>query len=117
MKISNKFKQKSKLYKRFCISPELFSWTNEDLLEAYLYESTGVGEFNKDNGYMSGKKWLDVQIAQWKECLTEGLTTKYELYQDFGYDLMEELGIVDFYIQHPNEHIEHMRHINKVPCR
>lgn len=73
------------LYTTWGINKHMADYSDEALLEAYLYETYGVqpkGEksiFGSTycNGFMDGKKWMDVDFASWRESSTR-----------FGWDFM-----------------------------
>jgi hypothetical protein len=52
------------------------------LIELYNYESYGGQLCKKTNGFMHGKKWLNLNVTMWKEDIEAGLLFKFELYQD-----------------------------------
>lgn len=48
-----------------------------------MYESRGVEPKGEKNGYLLGKKWMDVTISMWREDMPRGMGAfKWELYQD-----------------------------------
>jgi hypothetical protein len=53
------------------------------VLECFLYESRGVEPQGERNGYLLGKKWMDVSLSMWREDMPRGMGVfKWELYQD-----------------------------------
>jgi hypothetical protein len=57
-------------------------YSDESMMEMFLYETYGEGRPDNTNGYFLGKKWMDVTIAMWHEDIPKGLLTKFELYND-----------------------------------
>lgn len=51
------------------------------LIELYNHESYGTA-VSPNNGFLIGKKWLNVTVAMWKEDLEQKLLFKSELYAD-----------------------------------
>ena len=81
IKPSKKWIKKSLLYKRAARDYNNLDFSNEAAMEMFKFESTGNGDisiegFNtidkKCNGYAVGKKWLDVNISNWKEAIKDG---------------------------------------------
>jgi len=71
------------IYKYFASSWEQsLDYSEESMLELYLSESYGDVDCQNNNGYYVGKRWLNVNVAMWKEDIKKGLLTKYELYSD-----------------------------------
>lgn len=52
------------------------------MVECFLQESRGVQPRGERNGYLLGKKWMDVTIAMWREDMMKGILFKRELYRD-----------------------------------
>lgn len=89
MKVSKRWKKISGIYRLFCPQQDNLDFSNKAELEAYLFESRGLGNLEekifvegKINGYLYGKKMMDITIAMWKEDLPKGLIFLSELYQD-----------------------------------
>ena len=59
----------------------VLDFSDEALLELYNYESYG-GSVKQNNGFMHGKKWLNLNVTMWKEDIERGLLFKWELYED-----------------------------------
>jgi hypothetical protein len=57
-------------------------FSDEALIELYNYESYGGSTPKSNNGFYHGKKWLNVNVAMWKEDIEAGVLIKYELYLD-----------------------------------
>ena len=55
-------------------------YSDESMMEMFLYESFGEGNPDNSNGYYLGKKWMDVGIEMWREDIEKGLLFKWELY-------------------------------------
>lgn len=90
IKISKKFRKISEIYKIFGIHPKS-DFSQKALEEAFIYESMGIGDedyriFSKKiNGYVLGKKWLNVTISMWYEDIKEGILFEEEVYADGKY--------------------------------
>ena len=56
-------------------------FSDDMLYELYESESFG-GQCSPLNGYYTGKKWMSVTIAMWKEDLALGSLFPLELYRD-----------------------------------
>jgi hypothetical protein len=95
-KLSKKWKEKAKLYRRFADENKELDWSDEAAAEMYLYESYGIvptwtGDWHYYdrringlyNGYFVGKHWLDVSIAMWKEDLRDKLLFIEELEPEY----------------------------------
>lgn len=52
------------------------------LYELYYYESRGGTLPSPNNGFHHGKKWMDVNLASWREDLKSGVLFLDELYDD-----------------------------------
>ena len=80
MKISSKYKEKANLYKCFSRHWEhMLDYSEEALLECYMWETHGNKIANSKNGFVIGKRWLDVNIAMWKEDIAKGILYPFEL--------------------------------------
>jgi len=76
--MTNKFKKMCSLYKIFASSWDC-DFSDEAMIYAFILESTGFGErtgiFNnglKPNGFIVGKKWLNVTVKMWREDCARG---------------------------------------------
>lgn len=96
MKISNKWRQMAQVYMVFAERFKGVSFTEEDALEVYLWESTGKGNLEAGvfpnarsdgtrNGYALGKIWKDWHVTEWKAGIKEGWFFAWELYLDPRY--------------------------------
>lgn len=56
-------------------------FSDDMLLELYNHESYGQ-PVSQTNGFMHGKKWLNLNVTMWKEDMAKGLLFKQELYAD-----------------------------------
>jgi hypothetical protein len=73
----------SKLYIFFSKDyKDFLDYSEENKLELFLSESYGDVLCKHNNGYYWGKKWLNVNVAMWKEDINKGLLTKIELFED-----------------------------------
>jgi hypothetical protein len=78
------------IYRYFGGEHEKTDYSEESVLEMFLWESYGLGElkiglFNqgKINGYAVGKHWMDVTVKMWREDIRKGSLVKEELYDEF----------------------------------
>jgi hypothetical protein len=62
----------------------MHDFSDEMLIELYNGESYG-GPVSIQNGFACGKKWLNVNVAMWKEDIGRGLFRASELYADPKY--------------------------------
>lgn len=82
-KVSPRFEKMSKLYVHFSKDfKDFLDYSEKNKLDLFLSESYGDVQCNQNNGYMWGKKWLNVNVTMWKEDIEKGLLTKYELFCD-----------------------------------
>ena len=92
MNTSKKFEKMAEVYKLFGYHDH-YDYSEDAKLEMYRYETYGDCGGDKEafleraatNGYFQGKKWMDVQLAMWKEDIGNGSLFKYELYEDGTY--------------------------------
>jgi hypothetical protein len=78
------------IYRLFAGDNENYSFTEEDQLEQYLYESRGIGDrqglfgTGRINGYKVGKHNMDLTVKMWKEDMSgyPPLLCRYELYRE-----------------------------------
>lgn len=52
------------------------------IVELYNSESYGT-PCKSNNGYLIGKKWLNVTVTVWKEDIEKGLLFRWELYDEY----------------------------------
>ncbi len=73
MDVTDRWRRKSEIYRRYARSAEatgfVCDWSEAAAEDMFRYESSGGTPPAKDNGYAIGKGWLDVQIASWVEDL------------------------------------------------
>lgn len=88
---SKKFAAKAAMYRRYARSMGAkLSFTREDLIELYEYESTGKGgksafaSMRQRNGFAYGKWLRDIDVAQYIEDLQQGLIHPKELLEGMG---------------------------------
>lgn len=73
----------SELYKIFAHDWEdCLEFSDEALVELYNFESYGGSHPKQNNGFMHGKKMLNLNVSMWKEDLALGNLFKFELYED-----------------------------------
>lgn len=88
---SKKFAAKAAMYRRLAKGMGgNFESSHEDLLELYRHESTGAGgksafeTMRQRNGFAFGKWLRDIDVAQYKEDLNNGLFNPKELLEGMG---------------------------------
>ena len=81
MKISNKYRRVAEVYRYFAKGFDC-DFTDDDLMEMYIFESRGEGRLREKNGFRIGKSWMDVNITMWFEDIRKGLLHPDELYDD-----------------------------------
>lgn len=73
------------LYRHFAKDWEaVLDFSDSAQIELYNAESYGT-PCAPNNGFLWGKKWLNVQVAMWKEDQRDGFLPLYELYRDPKY--------------------------------
>lgn len=65
---------------------DCLNFSDEMLIELFNHESYGTHVSNK-NGFLWGKKWLNVNVTMWKEDIRRGFLVKSELYEDERYPI------------------------------
>ena len=84
--MTNRFKRMLPIYKRFATGG---TFTAENAEELFLWESLGEGNLSTSvfsggtNGFAIGKRWVDLQVAEWKKDIASRLLFKHELYADW----------------------------------
>ncbi|RWZ87216.1 MAG: hypothetical protein EO766_11855 [Hydrotalea sp. AMD] len=56
-------------------------FSEEMMVELFYSESYGE-EVSPNNGFYVGKRYLNLNVAMWKEDIQKGLLFKHELYED-----------------------------------
>lgn len=84
MKLGKRWLRMAQIYKRFAADYAAADFSQAAAEAMFLHESLGAAPPAADNGYMLGKKWMDVTVASWLEDLREGLLHSFELQAD-GY--------------------------------
>ncbi len=80
--LSGKFKRMIVVYEYFAKDwKHCMDFSDQMKIELYNSESFGT-QCSENNGYLLGKKWLNVTISMWKEDINKGLLFKEELYND-----------------------------------
>jgi hypothetical protein len=74
-----KWRQMADIYKRFAVDYPRADFSEEAAKEMFYYESTGAARPKSSNGYMLGKKWMDVTVKMWREDIRDGLLLRREL--------------------------------------
>lgn len=97
MKISRKWLAMAEIYKRFAVEYPQADLSDEAAIAMYEYETLGkaIKPTQKLNGFMLGKKWMDVTIAGWREEIPSRGLLVQELIAD-GYPewFLERIGIL-----------------------
>lgn len=71
------------MYQRFGKDWPLLDWSEDAKLQLFLQETFGKKfEVEDNNGWLVGKKWMNVTVAMWKEDIELGLLRRSELYED-----------------------------------
>lgn len=98
---SKKFAAKAAMYRRLAKGMGgNFEFSHEDLLELYRYESTGAGgksafeTMRQRNGFAFGKWLRDIDVAQYKEDLNNGLFNPKELLEGMGLCIIKVLRCI-----------------------
>lgn len=65
------------MYRRAAGRFEPYDFSIEALIACHEYESNG-GQEPKNNGYLIGKKWLDLSIETWRQDIMKGDSCKAE---------------------------------------
>ena len=86
IKISKKWRKVADLYRRFAADYPLADFTEDAAESMFAYESMGapLPKTERLNGFMLGKKWMDVTVAQWREDIANKQLLPRELVAD-GY--------------------------------
>jgi hypothetical protein len=85
--VSKRFKRMAEVYRIFSTDwAHLHDFSDEMLIELFNAESFGA-EVSPKNGFACGKKWLNVNVAMWKEDIASGLFRASELYADPKYPI------------------------------
>ena len=80
--LSGKFKRMAELYRMFANDwSHVLDFSDEAMVELYNHESYGQ-PIRQNNGFMHGKKWLNLNVTMWKEDIEKGLLFVPELYDD-----------------------------------
>ncbi len=82
MKLSSKYKKKAQVYRQFAKDWPFLSFGEDELLECYFWETNGTEIKSSQNGFVFGKKWMDVNLAMWKQDLASGILFVEELTQE-----------------------------------
>lgn len=92
-----KWLRMAELYKRFAWSCETTDWSEDAKMAMYRHESLGepLPETNKINGYVLGKKAMDITVAMWKEDIEQYLLSVKELQEEYPEWFLKQLGILE----------------------
>ena len=82
--VSKRFRDLCKIFEIFSKEFDGLLYDDQQIIDLYNKESYG-SEIDLRNGYFIGKKWMNVNVAMWKEDLELGLLFKHELYSDEKY--------------------------------
>jgi hypothetical protein len=79
-----------KVYRHFSKEWEhICDYSDESMMEMFLYETFGDGLPDITNGFYLGKKWMDINVKMWYEEIPDGYPMptcfKKELYDDPNY--------------------------------
>lgn len=71
------------IYKIFSKDWEhILDYSEESMMQLFIYESYGGVKCDPLNGFSVGKKWLNVIVTMWFEDIEKGFLFKIELYDD-----------------------------------
>lgn len=73
--LPRKYLRRASVYRRAAGRNEPYDFSLAALIACYNYESTG-GDMPINNGYIIGKRWLDLSIETWREDIMAGLFCK-----------------------------------------
>lgn len=80
--LTSKFKKMAEVYRYFGKDwKNCCDFSDGAMIELYNHESYGT-EISSTNGFLVGKKWLNVTVAMWKEDIRDRQLWKSELYED-----------------------------------
>jgi len=82
-KIGKRYLERAQYYRRLAHAtcPTL-DFSDEALRRCYEWESHGVRCSDPDNGYMTGKSLVNLNVAMWKEDIVRGTLFLFELRED-----------------------------------
>lgn len=72
----------AEMYRRFS-GDSGFDFSDGMAEEAFRYESTGLGQPSKMNGFVHGKQVMDITVKMWKEDILGLILHVRELKEDF----------------------------------
>ena len=77
-----KYEEIAKFYASF-VRGSSFDFSDDAMHEAYEVETHGMKWDVRNNGYVFGKKLMDVTLAAWKEDIQDGLMTKFDILREY----------------------------------
>jgi hypothetical protein len=78
--ITRQWRRMAEIYRLF--SDDRWDFSEQAAEAMFLFESRGVPVTSETNGYLIGKRFMDVTVTLWKKNIELGLLTKFELYAD-----------------------------------
>lgn len=80
--VTPKYEEMAKFYARFAKGSD-FDFSDNAMHEAFEVETYGRKWDVSNNGYVYGKKMMDVTLASWKQDVEDGLMTKFDILSDY----------------------------------
>jgi len=85
----------SELYKRFALNNcPCLDFSEQAKEDMYLFESRGVKLTDMNNGYLNGKRIMDITVAAWKEDIPLGILSAKELQLDYPDWFLNKVGLL-----------------------
>ena len=94
MKISKKWKRMSEIYKGFAVDYPWADFSEAAEIQMFSHESTGT-PVESNNGYLLGKRTMDITVAMWKEDIRDGYLTKTELMKEYPEWFLKTTGVLN----------------------
>lgn len=83
VKLSRNFLKMAEVYRYFAREYQAtMDFSQEMLTQLYVYESTGEGLLSENNGFVFGKRNIDIAVSSWIEDIEAGYLWVHELYED-----------------------------------
>jgi hypothetical protein len=98
MKPTTKFKKMATMYLRFSKDWPLADTSDAALNEMFFHESLGTPlTYSRGvlNAYALGKKWMDVNVAMWKEDIAQSTLFVFELQKEYPDWFLSRVGVLD----------------------
>ena len=90
-KIPKKWLKMAEIYEMFIPEHLECTTTDNDKQAMYRFETFGEGNLEANlfqleppfNGYLIGKRFMDITVAMWREDIPQGILYKYELEEHY----------------------------------